>query len=82
MYGIIRRLQEGGFLVARIANPIYQKMLILTFSPSNGDVPTTGNMRHRYLIEGVRNVVFKRDVELITIWVEYEEQRFWPEQFC
>ncbi|MBV7335176.1 ATP-binding protein [Chloroflexi bacterium TSY] len=53
MYGILRREQEENFWIARVANPIYRKMLILTFTPSNGDVPVNGNIRHRYLIEGV-----------------------------
>lgn len=53
MYGIMRRVYENDVWVARIANPIYRKMLILTFTPPNGDIPYNGSFRHRYLIEGV-----------------------------
>lgn len=31
-------------------------MLILTFTPSNGDVPVNGNIRHRYVIDGILNM--------------------------
>jgi len=60
MYGILRKLREQDGLVAAIANPIYRKMLILTFSPSNGDVPTDslvhGSFRHRYIVDGILNM--------------------------
>ena len=53
MYGILRREREGAFWVARVANPIYRKVLILTFTPATGELPANGNLRHRYLIGGV-----------------------------
>ncbi len=57
MYGILRVVEgEFGSEVARIANPIYRKMLILTFSPPNGEVPINGSFRHRYLVEGMLNM--------------------------
>jgi len=72
MYGILRKMREGDILIASIANPIYRKMLILTFSPANGDVPTDspvhGSYRHRYIIDGILNMdglmdSFKRMME-------------------
>ncbi|MEM7537418.1 MAG: ATP-binding protein [Chloroflexota bacterium] len=56
MYGILRKIREGDILTAMIANPIYRKMLILTFSPSNGDVPVSGSFRHRYIVDGILNM--------------------------
>lgn len=53
MYGILRRVREGDLWLARLANPIYRKMLILTFTPANGDLPLNGSFRHRYLVGGV-----------------------------
>jgi len=56
MYGILRRVREHDLWLARLANPIYRKMLILTFTPPNGEVTINGSIRHRYLIEGVLNM--------------------------
>ncbi|MEM7536452.1 MAG: hypothetical protein AAF639_29985, partial [Chloroflexota bacterium] len=60
MYGILRKMRKHGVLTATIANPIYRKMLILAFSPSNGDVPTDspvhGSFRHRYIIDDILNM--------------------------
>ena len=52
----MRRERKNNILVASIANPIYRKVLILTFSPTNGDVPVSGSFRHRYLIDGILNM--------------------------
>ncbi|MEM7539133.1 MAG: ATP-binding protein [Chloroflexota bacterium] len=60
MYGILRKIRQGNLLTATIANPIYRKMLILTFSPANGDVPTDlhvyGSFRHRYIVDDILNM--------------------------
>lgn len=57
MYGILLRVQEHRRWVARIANPIYRKMLILTFTPPNGgELPPNGSVLHRYLVDGVLNI--------------------------
>jgi len=60
MYGILRKSRVKNVWVASIANPIYRKMLILTFAPANGDVPLnmpmSGSFRHRYLIDEVLNM--------------------------
>jgi hypothetical protein len=54
MYGVLRIVEdEFGNQMARLANPIYRKRLILTFTPANGDVPTNGSFRHRYVVDGV-----------------------------
>lgn len=56
MYGILRQVRENNFWIARIANPIYRKMLILTFTPPNGITPLNGSVRHRYLVNSVLNM--------------------------
>lgn len=56
MCGILRRVRENNFWVARLANPIYRKMLILTFSPPNGELYLNGSFRHRYVIEGLLDI--------------------------
>lgn len=54
MYGVLRVVEDGfGNQIARIANPIYRKVLILAFTPPSGDVPLNGSFRHRYVVEGV-----------------------------
>lgn len=55
MYGILRVVEDQfGNQMARIANPIYRKRLILTFRPPNGgDIPANGSFRHQYVLEGV-----------------------------
>lgn len=53
MYGILRQVPENTIRVARIANPIYRKLLILTFTPPQGTLDYNGSFRHRYLIDGV-----------------------------
>lgn len=87
MYGILRKIREGDILTAAIANPIYRKMLILTFSPSNGDVPTDspvhGSFRHRYIIDGVLNMdglmdSFKRMMEEHGVQLLRSKQTYRP----
>ena len=57
MYGILRVVEDDfGAQVARVANPIYRKMLILTFTPPNGEIPINGSPRHRYVVEGALNM--------------------------
>ena len=54
MYGVLRVVKdEFDAELARIANPIYRKMLILTFTPPSGDIPINGSVHHRYVIEGI-----------------------------
>jgi hypothetical protein len=48
MYGILRRVREHNLWVARLANPIYRKMLILTFTPPNGELVIQGKQIHIY----------------------------------
>ena len=55
MYGILRQVRENKRWVARIANPIYRKRLILTFTPPQSAVVTemNGSFHHRYVVDGV-----------------------------
>jgi len=55
MYGVLRRVKKHNHWQARIANPIYRKMLILTFTPpDNAILPEmNGSFRHRYVVEGI-----------------------------
>lgn len=55
MYGILRQVREARRWVARLANPIYRKRLILTFTPPQGTLATelNGSFQHRYVIDGV-----------------------------
>ncbi|MEM7132274.1 MAG: ATP-binding protein [Chloroflexota bacterium] len=87
MYGILRKMRAQGVLTAAIANPIYRKMLILTFSPSNGDVPTGspvhGSFRHRYIVDDVLNMdglmdSFKRMMEEHGIQLLRSKQTYRP----
>ena len=57
MYGVLRVVEdEFGAELARIANPIYRKMLILTFTPPNDVIPLNGSAHHRHVIEGILNM--------------------------
>ncbi|MEM7533450.1 MAG: ATP-binding protein [Chloroflexota bacterium] len=87
MYGILRKIRNQGVLTASIANPIYRKMLILTFSPSNGDVPAIspvhGSFRHRYIVDGVLNMdglmdSFKRMMEEHGVQLLRSKQTYRP----
>ncbi len=53
MYGILRRVRQSSGWIARLANPIYRKRLILTFTPPHNGESINGEIRHRYLVEGV-----------------------------
>lgn len=56
MYGVFRVLRDDdGVDYARLANPIYRKMLIKAFAPTHDLIrqATNGGMQHRYLIEGI-----------------------------
>lgn len=56
MYGVFRVLRdEHGIDYARLANPIYRKMLIKAFAPSHDLIrqATNGGVQNRYLVEGV-----------------------------
>lgn len=56
MYGILRVIEdEYGNLLARIANPIYRKRLIMVFKPSHGALAgeLNGSFHHRYVLDGV-----------------------------
>jgi len=54
MYGVLRIIEGDDFTEsAYIANPIYRKVLLLTFTPDLNDVyQPNGTVRHRYLIDG------------------------------
>jgi len=87
MYGILRKIQDGDILIASIANPIYRKMLILTFSPTNGDIPTDspfhGSFRHRYVVDGILNMDglmdgFKRMMEEHGVQLLRSKQTYRP----
>ncbi|MCE7986735.1 MAG: hypothetical protein DYG89_36640 [Caldilinea sp. CFX5] len=56
MYGVFRVLRdEQGVDYARLANPIYRKMLIKAFAPTHDLIrqATNGAVQHRYLVEGM-----------------------------
>lgn len=56
MYGVFRVLRdEHGIDYARLANPIYRKMLIKAFAPTHDLIrqATNGGVQHRYLVEGI-----------------------------
>ena len=56
MYGVFRVLRdEQGIDYARIANPIYRKMLVKAFAPSHDLIrrATNGGFQHRYLVDGL-----------------------------
>jgi hypothetical protein len=54
MYGVLRTVEnESGLLVARIANPIYRKVLILTFAPPLEETPDLRSVRYQRLVNGV-----------------------------
>lgn len=55
MYGVLRVLRdERGGEYARIANPIYRKMLVKAFAPSDAIIrqATNGGVQYLYLVEG------------------------------
>lgn len=53
MYGVLREVEEEPHLrVARVANPIYRKMLLLRFSRPSHDLQLNGAVRNRYLHNG------------------------------
>lgn len=58
MYGVFRVLRdEQGLDYARMANPIYRKMLVKAFAPSHDLIrrATNGGLQHRYLVDGQLN---------------------------
>lgn len=55
MYGILRQVKETDYWIARLANPIYRKRLILAFTPPENGETINGSVRHRYVIDGVLN---------------------------
>lgn len=58
MYGVMRTVaNEQNIEYARIANPIYQKMLVKAFAPTNSIIEQTinGSVYHRYLVENNLN---------------------------
>ena len=56
MYGVLRIVEnESGSRLARIANPLYQKMLILTFAPSWEQPFEHGILRHQHIVNGTIN---------------------------
>lgn len=56
MYGVLRVVEnESGSRLARIANPVYRKVLILTFAPTwDADFPHD-QLRHQHIINGTIN---------------------------
>ncbi len=58
MYGVMRVISDQyGNKLARLANPIYRKRLILTFKPSANELhPPNGAFRHRYAINGTLDI--------------------------
>ena len=56
MYGILRiETDPYGLRSARIANAIYRKVLLLTFTPALPEYQPNGTVRHRYLVDGLLN---------------------------
>ncbi|MEZ4733593.1 MAG: AAA-like domain-containing protein [Caldilineaceae bacterium] len=58
MYGVFRVLRdEHGVDYARMANPLYRKMLIKAFAPTHDFIrqATNGGVQQRYLVEGLLN---------------------------
>lgn len=56
MYGVLRVIEdESGVRLARIANPIYRKILILTFAPTVDAPMESGRIRHQHIINGTVN---------------------------
>jgi len=58
MYGVLRIVTDDrGVEYARIANPIYQKVLIKAFAPRHALISqiTNGSIYYRHIIEGVLN---------------------------
>ncbi len=51
--GLLRPVREDNLWLARLANPIYRKMLILAFTPAGGEMAIDGNLRHHYLVDGL-----------------------------
>ncbi len=53
MFGVLRTVEnESGLWVARIANPIYRKVLILTFAPPMIETPDLRPVRYQQLVNG------------------------------
>jgi len=56
MYGVLRVVEdEYGHKLVRIANPIYRKILLLTFAPVLEQPPPNGLIRHLYLVNDTLN---------------------------
>lgn len=56
MYGVLRVVtDEHGLDYARIANPIYRKMLVKAFAPSHALIrqALNGSVQNRYVIDGI-----------------------------
>lgn len=53
MFGVLRTVEnEAGLWIARIANPIYRKVLILTFAPPMVETPDLRPVRYQQLVNG------------------------------
>ncbi len=56
MYGVLRAVEsESGAKLARIANPIYRRVLILTFAPTLDYVLDDATIRHQHIANGTLN---------------------------
>jgi hypothetical protein len=56
MYGMLRVVTDAyGGQLARVANPVYRKVLLLTFAPVLTSVPENGLIRSRYVVNGTLN---------------------------
>ncbi|MEM7131744.1 MAG: AAA-like domain-containing protein [Chloroflexota bacterium] len=56
MYGVLRVVEaQRGLQYAKIGNPIYRKMLLLRFNEPLEPYAINGEIRNRYLIDGVLN---------------------------
>jgi hypothetical protein len=56
MYGVLRVVEnESGSRLARIANPIYQKVLILTFAPAWDQPVAYATLRQQHIVNGTIN---------------------------
>jgi hypothetical protein len=54
MYGVLRVVSDERRLrYARIGNPIYRKVLLLRFATPRAEMPISGALLHRYVVEGV-----------------------------
>lgn len=56
MYGVLRAVEsESGAKLARIANPIYRRVLILTFAPTLDYMLDDATIRHQHIANGTLN---------------------------